>query len=249
MRPVLFHVLGFPISGYGLSKALAATAGAWLLARAFARLGWDRELATPMVLRATLIGFAGAKLYYLAEHAGTFTLGDLGGSGFTWFGGFLAGTAVFVLDARRKGLPLAELAGASAVPLSIAYGIGRIGCLLAGDGTYGKPSGLPWAVAFPHGTVPTTSLVHPTPAYEALGAFAIAAVLWAVRNLLRPAALFGLYAVLSGTARVLVETVRVNRPLVLGLTQPQLWSALLILTGVVLLARAQRRDTSAVAPA
>lgn len=39
MRPVLFSILGLDIQTYGVSKALAALAGAYLLGRAFERLG------------------------------------------------------------------------------------------------------------------------------------------------------------------------------------------------------------------
>src|SRR4029453_1539242 len=58
---------------------------------------------------------------------------------------------------------------AAATP-ALAFGhlIGRIGCFLVGD-DYGKPSDLPWAVAFPQGLPPTTVPVHPTQLYEALG--------------------------------------------------------------------------------
>lgn len=243
MRPVLF---GLPVSGYGVSKALAALVAAWLLAKEFRRLGWDPDLATPVVMRATLFGFAGAKAYYLLEHAGSLTLHDLGGSGFTWYGGFLAGVTTIELDARHHHhLPVGLLAGAAALPLSVAYGIGRLGCLLAGDGTDGRPSGLPWAVAFPHGTVPTSVAVHPTPAYESLAAFAIAGVHWLLRDRVAPTVLFGVYAVLTGTARVLVEVVRVNRPVVLGLTQPQLWSLVLVVVGGVLVWRGRHRRAAA----
>lgn len=241
MYPTLIDVFGVQISSYGVSKALAALVAAWLLGRAFVRLGWDRDLAQNMVLRATLIGFAGAKAYYLLEHAGSLTLHDLGGSGFTWYGGLIAGIASFWVDARRHGLPLGLLAGVAAVPLSVAYAIGRLGCLLAGDGTYGKPSDLPWAIAFPNGSVPTTVAVHPTPLYEAVVALGIAGLLWVLRHRLQPAALFGAYAVLTGLARALVETVRINEPVIAGLTQPQLWSAVLIAIGAVLLARHRGR--------
>ena len=52
----------------------------------------------------------------------------------------IAGVATVVVMTRRYGLPLGQFAGIVAAPLALAYGIGRIGCFLAGDGTYGKPS-------------------------------------------------------------------------------------------------------------
>lgn len=237
MYPTLFTLFGVPIQSYGVSKVLAAMAAIFLLGREFRRLGWDKAVATNLVVATTVAGFLGAKLYYLAEHADNLTPHDFGGSGFTWYGGFLAGLVAFVVMARRHDLPLGRLAAASVVPMSVAYGIGRLGCLLAGDGTYGTPTDLPWGMAFPNGAVPTMVPVHPTPLYEALAAFAIAGVLWSVRRRWHPATIVGLYAVLTGLARLLVEFVRVNDEVLVGLTQPQLWSIALVIAGAVLLAR------------
>ncbi len=84
--------------------------------------------------------------------------------------------------ARRHRLPLPTAAGGVGRAAVVAYGVGRLGCLLAGDGTCGPPTDLPWGMSFPNGLVPTTVPVHPTPLYEALAAFVIAAVLWRVRT-------------------------------------------------------------------
>lgn len=240
MRPVLFSLGGVEVTSYGVSKALAVLAAGWLLARELERRRLDRELAYPLAMAGAVGGFLGAKLYYLAENAGSLTAMDFGGMGFTWFGGMIGGAAGVLFVARRHAIAPSLMAGMAAIPLSVGYGIGRLGCLLAGDGTYGKPSGLPWAMSFPEGTVPTTVPVHPTPLYEALAAFAIAVVLWRLRDHLRPGALFGVYAVLTGLSRILVEILRINEPVLLGLTQPQLWSLLLVLVGGGLLWRATR---------
>lgn len=245
MYPTLFEIFGVPIRSYGVSKALAALVAIFLLSREFRRLRWDTEVATNLVLATTLFGFLGAKLYYLAQNLGSLSVHDFGGSGFTWYGGFLAGLIVFVVMARRHRLPLARLAAVSAVPMSVAYGIGRLGCLLAGDGTYGTPTDLPWGMAFPNGMVPTTVPVHPTPLYEAIAAFAIAGLLWSVRRRWRPLTVIGAYAALTGTARFLVEFVRINDEAILGLTQPQLWSLALVAAGAVALGFAARRPGAA----
>lgn len=235
MHPVLFEIFGVSVSAYGASKALAALVAAWVLAREFRRLGWNAEHAQTIVLAAAVIGFAGAKLYYLAEHGGQFGHHALSTAGFTWYGGVIAATVTVVVMAKRRRLPLGQLAGIAAVPLSLAYGIGRLGCLLAGDGTTGTPTDLPWGVTITAGMVPTDGAVHPTPLYEALAAFAIAALLWSLRTRTAPVALFASYLILSGAARFLVEFVRTNDDVLLGATQPQLWSLLLIAIGAGLL--------------
>ncbi|MGH8774378.1 MAG: prolipoprotein diacylglyceryl transferase [Jiangellaceae bacterium] len=241
MFPVLLELGPLTISSYGVSKALAALVAGWLLARELRRVGREPDLAWTLAVIGLIAGFLGAKVYYLAENAGSLTAMDFGTMGFTWHGGLLGGALGVAVVARRNGLPLRLLAGLIPVPLSVAYGVGRLGCLLAGDGTYGTPSTVPWAMSFPNGTMPTLERVHPAPLYEALAAFAIAAALWQVRTRLRPAVMFGAYAVLSGLARLLVEMVRTNEPVVAGLTQPQLWSIALIAFGVGLLIYSGRR--------
>lgn len=239
MQPVLFSVLGIDIQAYGVSKALAALVAAYLLGRAFTRRGLPSDSAHTLVLWATIWGFAAAKVYYLAEQLPDITVHDLGGMGFTWFGGLIGGVAAALVIIRRHGLPVGVVAGLAAVPLTVAYGIGRLGCLLSGDGTYGRPSTLPWSMTFPNGVVATDVPVHPTPLYEALAAAVIAVLLWRASRTMRLPAVFGAYLVLSGVSRFLVELLRINEPVVAGLTQPQLWSVVSVLAGVTIAVRSR----------
>jgi phosphatidylglycerol:prolipoprotein diacylglycerol transferase len=75
--------------------------------------------------------------------------------------------------------------------------------------------------------------------------------LWALQDRLSPAAVFGSYLVLSGLSRVLVELVRVNNPVLLGLTEAQLFGVASMVAGGVLIARfrtGKQRDTQASGP-
>ena len=244
MQPVLFSVLGIDIQAYGVSKALAALVAAYLLGRAFASRGLPKESAHTLVFWATIWGFAAAKVYFLAEQLPDITVHDLGGMGFTWFGGLIGGVAAALVTIRRHGLPVGVVAGLAAVPLTVAYGIGRLGCLLSGDGTYGRPSTLPWAMTFPNGVVATDVPVHPTPLYEALAAAVIAVLLWRASRTMPLPAIFGAYLVLSGVSRFLVELLRINEPVVAGLTQPQLWSIVSVVAGVTIAVRTRNDRTT-----
>jgi phosphatidylglycerol:prolipoprotein diacylglycerol transferase len=239
--PVLFDVFGVQIQSYGVSKALAAIVGAWILGRRFHRLGWDKEVAYSLVMWATVWGFVAAKVYFLLDNWDHLDPHMFGGSGFVWYGGLIGGTLAVAVISRRHKLPLASVAGSMAMPLSVAYGIGRIGCFLAGDGTYGKPTDLPWGMAFPNGAVPINVPVHPAQLYEAAAAFLIAGALWLLQDRLSPASVFGSYLVLSGIARLLVEFVRVNNPVLLGLTEAQLLGVTSAAVGVGLILR-YRKD-------
>ena len=94
-------------------------------------------------------------------------------------------------------------------------------------------------MSFPHGLVPTTQRVHPTPIYEFLVALVIGWVLWkfsapASHRLRRPGLITGEYLVLSGIARFLVEFIRINPPLYWGMSNAQVASLGSIVAGVLL---------------
>ena len=146
---------------------------------------------------------------------------------------------------REHHLPLSLVAGLAAALLSLAYAIGRIGCFLSGDGTYGQPGGLPWTVAFLDETVPTTVPVHPTALYESLFAtIPSVALLWLGARSVRSHLIVATYLAFSGAARFVVEFLRINRPALLGLTQPQMWSALLVAVAVMLAVGGRRQPKS-----
>jgi phosphatidylglycerol:prolipoprotein diacylglycerol transferase len=131
--------------------------------------------------------------------------------------------------------------------LALGYAIGRIGCQVSGDGDYGIRSSLPWAMGYPHGTVPTPPgvRVHPTPIYETLAMGLLAWLLWRLRDRVRPGVVFALYLVGSGFERLLVEFIRRNREVFVGLTAPQLESIGLLLAGLIWLSLLARRGGTA----
>ena len=135
MKPILFELGGLEFTSYGLSKALAAIVAGLLLARELRRRRLDRELAYSLILAGVVGGFAGAKLYYLAENAGSLTAHDLGGTGFTWFGGVIGGAAAVAWIARRRGLSLGAVAGMAPIPLAVAYEAGWAVCWRATERT------------------------------------------------------------------------------------------------------------------
>lgn len=247
MRPVLFELGPLEVKAYGTFIALAFVA-AWLVLRhELDRRGARGDVAGHLAIAAAVGGFVGARAYWLLEHPDQASLGDaFSTAGFTWYGGVLGGTLAVLLIARRHGVRLPDLLAGSAPALALGYGVGRVACQFAGDGTYGRPSDLPWAMAYPHGEVPTTERVHPTPIYETVAGLVFFAILWRLRGRLAPHRLFGLYLLLSGTARFLVELIRLNDEIVFGLTQPQLFAAAFALAGAALLA--WRRQAPSPAP-
>ena len=104
-------------------------------------------------------------------------------------------------------------------------------------------------MAYPDGTEPIDETVHPTPIYETLSMGLVAYLLWRLRDRFQPGVLFSLYLVLAGAERFLVEFIRRNDDVVVGLTQAQLLSLAMIAAGTAWLAVKASRGTLARAAA
>jgi phosphatidylglycerol:prolipoprotein diacylglycerol transferase len=189
-------------------------------------------------------------------------------AGFAWFGGLTAGIVFLMLQGRaarfrgpnwisaeKPGEPLGERVGPvrmldlAAPAAALGYGIGRIGCLLSGDGDYGINTTLPWGVHMAKNALvppkPPNALVQPTPVYELLYAIVIFWILWELGKRARPVGwLTGLYLLLSGIGRFLVEFVRINLKLYFHhtMSNAQVAAAASALVGVVVMLLAKSRD-------
>jgi phosphatidylglycerol---prolipoprotein diacylglyceryl transferase len=250
MRPVLFEVGPLEVHSWGVLAAVAFGCAWLVLRRELERLTGHGDAAGRLVLAAAIGGIVGARVYWFFEHLGDASLTDsFSGAGFTWYGGLLGGAGAVVLVARRRHVPLDLLVGAAAPALALGYGVGRIACQLAGDGTYGVASDLPWAMSYPHGEVPTTERVHPTPVYETFASLLIFSVLWRLRTRMAAVRLFAVYLLLAGLERFLIELIRRNEQVLGGLTQPQLFAPAMVIAGIVLLAWRPLRQSALRAPA
>jgi phosphatidylglycerol:prolipoprotein diacylglycerol transferase len=228
-------VLGLDVQTFGLFFALNFVAWGAVIAVRLRELGHPPDWAWEMVFVALVGGFVGARLYYVVQNwdevSGDVLGNVLSGSGLIWYGGLLGGALAMVAWAWRRDYLGPQLVDLAAIGLPIGYAVGRIGCQVSGDGDYGVASSLPWAMPYPDGVVPTTDDVHPTPIYESLSVGLIALGLWHLRGRLAPGMVFALYLVAVGLERLLVEFIRRNDDVALGLTLAQLVSVALIAAG------------------
>jgi phosphatidylglycerol:prolipoprotein diacylglycerol transferase len=230
---------------FGLCFALAFLAAGALAWKRLGEIGKPPDWAYEMGFAALVGGIVGSRVYFIVDNWSEVEddlLGNIfSGSGLVWYGGVVGGALAVLLWAwwrRFLGLALLDLA---APALALGYAIGRVGCQLSGDGDYGKAWDGPWAMAYPDGTVPTDESVHPTPVYESLAMGLGAWILWQLRERVRPGVLFALYLVYAGAERFLVEFVRRNEDVALGLTAAQLESLAMIAAGAVWVAMVARR--------
>jgi phosphatidylglycerol---prolipoprotein diacylglyceryl transferase len=243
MQPEI-DILGLSLKTFGIFFGLCFVAWGVLAGKRLKELGKPVDWAYEIVFVALAGGLIGARLYWIVQHYDQVKGDVLGnafsGTGLVWYGGLLGGVAFVVVWAYWRnflGLALLDMAGPA---LALGYAVGRIGCQVSGDGDYGTASGLPWAMAYPDGTVPTTQEVHPTPIYETLVMGILAWVLWRLRDRYRPGTLFALYLVGSGLERFFIEFIRRNSDVVAGLTAAQITGLVLAVAGAIWLALLER---------
>ncbi|HEV2820721.1 MAG TPA: prolipoprotein diacylglyceryl transferase [Solirubrobacteraceae bacterium] len=236
------EILGVSIQTFGLFFGLNFLAWGAVASRRLRELGRPSDWAYELVFVALGGGLVGAKLYWIVDTGAEVSLSGLfTGSGLTWYGGLLGGALAVLAWVRWRNMDIPHLADIAAIGLPLGYAIGRIGCQISGDGDYGVPSGLPWAMPYPDGVVPTDLAVHPTPIYETLAMGLLAYALWRLRDRFRPGVLFGLYLLGAGLERLLVEFVRRNEAVLAGLTQAQVLAIVSMIGGAALLAVMARR--------
>lgn len=200
------------------------------------------ELMWNITAIAGIFGLLGAKIFHNLEYLDEL-LNDpinalLSFSGLTFYGGLIVASFAVLYYTNKKKIPTLHMIDAAAPGLMLAYGIGRIGCHLSGDGDWGivnaspKPkaiSFLPdwmWSYKYPHNVlgegIPIPGCegphcaalpmpVFPTPFYEAVMAIALFGLLWYLRKKISvPGVLFFLYLIVSGIERFAIEKIRVN---------------------------------------
>lgn len=238
MYPVLFRIGSFEVTSFGVLVAIGALAGLWLLRRELRRSRLPDEAANAATI-GLIGGIAGAKLLYVAEHLGEEPLRALlfARAGMSWYGGFIGGVgSAFAVIVHRRW-PIIPVLAAATPALALGHLLGRIGCFLVGD-DYGRPTDLPWGIAFPEGLPPTSVPVHPTQLYEAafLGVLTSALLRWRRRGV-DDAVVLGRYLLLAGSARFVIEFLRVNVRVFANLSVAHLVSLALVTVGLLLLWR------------
>jgi prolipoprotein diacylglyceryltransferase len=205
-------------------------------------LVYPQDLVPNFVTIAAIAGLLGAKVFHNLENLDEFISNPIDAllsfSGLTFYGGLIVAAYFIIRYAKKNGISALHIADANAPGLMLAYGIGRVGCQISGDGDWGienfspKPSWLSWApdwfwaYKYPHNVnevgvlIPgcegkycyeLPNAVFPTPLYETLAALLIFGILWGIRKKIKtPGLLFSIYLIFNGMERFLIEKIRVN---------------------------------------
>jgi len=212
------------------------------------------QLMGSILLWAAVCGFAGAKIFNALENWGEFMADPvgmlIGFRGLTFYGGLICGGAAVLYIAWKNGIKPLTMLDIGGPGMMLAYGLGRIGCQMSGDGDWGKPNLAPkpgwlswapdwmWGFRFPHNVgdegVPIANCVgkfchvlpqpvYPTSFYESVTCILLFLILWSIRDRIKtPGSMFGIYLVLNAIERFLIEFIRVNTRYQIGsLSFPQ----------------------------
>lgn len=265
-HPFQFNIGPLQFTGFGIAVVLGFVVAQMIAQEEMQRRGYDPTPIADMIFGAVIGGLLGAKLYFVIVLGNWDALFARGG--FVFWGGLIGGAVGVFLIAYRKKVPIWRTLEVGAPALAAAYAVGRTGCWDVGD-DYGRPWNGPWAVQFPEGAPPSTAgimsrefgvkfppgtdpnavvAVHPTQLYEVAMALIMFAVLWRLRRHRHAEGwLFGVYCVLAGIERFIVEFFRAkDDTLPIGLTMAQVIAiATLALGSWILYARRQPRESVA----
>ena len=255
-HPLEIHLGPLTITGFGIAVVLGFLIGQYVGERELARRGYPDEPVGDIVIGGLLGFLVGAKLYYavvMGDWDAVFSRG-----GFVFWGGLFGGVAGGLLVAKWRGAGIWRVFDVAGIGVAAGYAVGRTGCWAVGD-DYGRPWDSPFAVAFPQGAPPSTArnlqqqfavdvpagvspetvlAVHPTQLYETALGLGMFFILWRLRDHSHAAGwLFGLYLILGGLERFLVEFLRAKDDRILGpLTVAQAISLALIVVGMLVMA-------------
>ncbi|MCF8277582.1 MAG: prolipoprotein diacylglyceryl transferase [Flavobacteriales bacterium] len=224
------------------------------------------EQVGTITILAAVFGILGAKLFHNLENIDDLIADPVGAlisfSGLSFLGGLICATLAILWFARKNNIKMLHLTDAALPGLMLAYGIGRMGCQIAGDGDWGIPNDAPkpewlsflpdwaWAYNYPNnvlgidlkadyaqmGYVSLTGYAWPTPLYETTMALIIFSFLWFMRKRwTTPGMVMSWYLILSGAERLGIEQIRINNeyPIFGGVTQAEIISTILITLGII----------------
>ena len=243
MHPIFLRFNSFEIRWYGIMIALAFLAGTWIGIKEAKRKGYDSDLIYDLLFYVMIAGIAGARLYYVAASNLSYFIENpldivaIWRGGLSLHGGLIGGLLAGIWFCWRRGLAFWDFADLLTPSIILGQAVGRSACTLNGC-SFGKPTGLPWAIVFtdPDAQAPHNIPLHPTQFYEMGTDFLIFLVLWNLRTRMSfGGQLFLIWAMTYAVARFVLEFFRGDSLLIADLVPvPQAFSIVLLTVATTL---------------
>jgi phosphatidylglycerol:prolipoprotein diacylglycerol transferase len=259
-HPTVFNIGPLPLTGFGIAVLLAFVISQIIAQQELTRRGHPLEAGavSDLILACVLGTLIGGKIYYVSvishDWHDLFTR-----AGFVFWGGFIGSVIGCWIVIKWKKLSFVRYADVGGICIAAGYAVGRTGCWAVGD-DYGRPWNSPFAVAFPQGAPPSTAgnmerlfgtpvpegvspdtvlAVHPTQLYETALGMVMFLLLWRLRDHKHAEGwLFGVYCVLAGIERFLIEFLRAKDDRFFGpLTAAQAIALAIVIVGLIIMQR------------
>ena len=261
--PIIFTIeigtFTFSLYWYGVLVMFGVAVATWLTAAEFKRRGADPEYVWDSLLWMIPAGVIGARLWYVANDiAGgnmhylqdPISILNIKEGGLHFFGALLFGTLAFLLYARKMKVDVWLMLDSVAPGLLLGQALARPANFINQE-LYGPPTTLPWGIkiAAPNRIYPynnlslypeATTRFHPTFAYEMVwNLLATGFLLWLARKYedkLKPGVVFGLWLILAGVGRNVIEFFRPDQPTFPGtaFSYSRFFAILMALAGLIL---------------
>lgn len=252
MFPIIFQYKFIQIGGYGVMLGIGFYLSFLLFERELKLRGMNPELAYRILLAAIPAGIVGSKIFHILEHLNEFMANPFdmifSGAGLSAYGGFIMAFILSYIIIKKSGENMMSVYDAVSPALALGYCFGRFGCHVAGDGCYGDVCSSTiicsiTGTAYPNGIVPSSSIVYPTPLFEVFFSFIVLGLLLQLRKKELPVGvIFFVYLILNGLPRFLVEFIRTNPKMLLGLSQAQLVGIGFMIWGIIGLIRIYKKQ-------
>ncbi len=264
MYPEILRIGNFVISSYGVMVAIAFLVATIIAEKEWKRKNSDIRDFNNIFIIALISAIIGSKLLFVFENYSFKEIVKspfeilLSRGGFTYYGGFLGALFCVIIYLKIKKIKILKVGDIFSPSLAIGYSIGRIGCFLVGD-DYGRPTNSFLGIAFPKGSPPTYAgslrenfgdiinipeeipddallKVWPTQIFEVITMFIVFLILFKLKDKLKEGKLFGLYLLLSGLERFLIEFLRMTtRSFIKFLSVAQIIAIFIIISGIIIL--------------
>ncbi len=245
--PLVFRWYGLILAAAILVSYFVSRKNAW-------RFGISPEVVDDFAFWLTLVGIAGARIYYVVFNLGYFSQDwseayKIWHGGLSIYGAVLSGLLFTYFYTRRKAFGFWQMSDLIVLGLPLGQAIGRLGNFVNQE-AFGTPTSLPWKMFIEPIHRPaefrSADYFHPAFLYESIADLIIFVVLYRLVGKFKSGTVTLVYLLLYSFFRFFIEAIRVDSFIIEGFRVDQIVAFVVFLVaGIVVLAKHRRIDSAA----